>query len=582
MAGAVFDRRHGGVMDRRAPVRQPAGVRPWLWAGLVFAAVLLAYLSRLLLTGQPYLGGGGDTIPTRLLPVSLLRENNFDLDEFAELRAGPELPYYACAIGGHMWSKYPVGGPLLLVPAYAALQAVGVDVCGDAATRNRAAGAFAAIFSALSVLVVFRTYAPRGAGRALAVAGLYAFGTGVWPTCAQDLWQHTFGVLFLALCVLCLERGAGDDRWLGWMGLPAGLLFLVRPGNGLLVAILGWAVLRRRPTRLIFFAVLGLPFLAFTLGYNLSVFGHLFGGYAVEASCLRPWDYFAEGLAGLLVSPSHGLLVYSPVLLLGTAARRSDADPDARFVCRTLALLLIGHLLLFSSYVCWDGGYCFGPRLLLEVMPAAAGLLWHAWPRLTAGRAWRAALVVLGIWSVWANGVGYVFGWYDWCAHPAVDRCPGRLWDWRDNPLACAVWGLPDRCPHPLQRGGEHFDVDGVEFEQGRGWAYAPGQLLVVGREAELLVECHGLPAGMVVLSLQAEPGPDRQEVIAHVDGEERARAVLSGTTPTRLVVRLRPEERRRPARLALNFSACRRDSVLDIRPFAGAVLGVYVGFYER
>ena len=42
----------------------------------------------------------------------------------------------------------------------------------------------------------------------------------------------------------------------------------------------------------------------------------LLGGYRSEAAGIRPLQQ-CEGLAGLLVSPSRGLLVYSPVLLLG-------------------------------------------------------------------------------------------------------------------------------------------------------------------------------------------------------------------------------------------------------------------------
>jgi hypothetical protein len=577
-----------------------------------FAAVLLVYLSRLLVTGEPAVSSA-DTLPTRYVPVSVLREGNFDLDEFPELRTGARLPYYLFAARGHVWSQFPVGGPLLLVPAYAVLQFVGVDVLGDTATRDWIGNALAALLSALSALVVYRTYAARGSGRALMIAGLYAFGTGVWPTCAVDLWQHTFGVLFFALCVLCLERAGDDDRWLAWMGLPAGLLFLVRPANGLLVAILAGAVLRRRPARLLPFALLGLPCLAFTLWYNLALLGHPFGAYGPEAGGLRPWSNLLEGLPGLLISPSRGLLIYSPVLLLGVFAVRPDLerlatlyrswvtrqsdDPSckdgktqppaalashARFVCPTLALLAGVHLLTYSSYTQWYGGYCFGPRFLLEVMPALAGLLWHAWPRVTATHVGRFVLAAAAAWSVLANGSGYVLGWGVWCSTPDLGRCPGRLWDWRDNPLACAVWGLPEHCLHPLQRGTPHFDVSGVDFELGRGWSSERDDLVMVGREAELLVDCHGLPAGLVVLTMTGEKGIDQQEVTAYVEGEPRARAQLSSGLPQTMAVPVRPDERDRTLRLELHFSSSRRRSALDMRPLAGALRGVRVGFYGQ
>ena len=45
-------------------------------------------------------------------------------------------------------------------------------------------------------------------------------------------------------------------------------------------------------------------------------------------------------------------------------------------------------------------------------------------------------------WSVLVNGAGYVVPWGCWCNHPDVDRCPARLWDWRDSPWAAAFLGF--------------------------------------------------------------------------------------------------------------------------------------------
>src|SRR4051812_15345846 len=92
----------GGGMDRHALARLSWWNRPWISGGLVFAAVVLIYVSRILITGRA-LPVCGDTIPTHLLPVSLLREGNLDLDEFTELRAGRDLPYYLSAAHGHVW-----------------------------------------------------------------------------------------------------------------------------------------------------------------------------------------------------------------------------------------------------------------------------------------------------------------------------------------------------------------------------------------------------------------------------------------------------------------------------------------------
>jgi hypothetical protein len=291
---------------------QPAPGRPrdrlWLIAAGLFLAVFVLFSSRLLLGNKPIFGGWGDTVCTRFLPVSLLTEGNLDLDEFAALRPRGECPYFLVPLNGHYYSAFPVGGAVLLVPAYALAQAAGLDVRKDEQARDLLAGYAAALLAALSVLVVFLTYARRGVGRALIVALAYGLGTGVWPVCAQDVWQHTFGILFVAIALYLLERGVESPRCLGWAGLPAGLLFFVRPANGLVVALLGLYVLLRRPRQLVRFALLGAPFLAVTLAYNLGVLGHLFGAYSDEAAGILPWRNLGQGLPGLLARPARELI----------------------------------------------------------------------------------------------------------------------------------------------------------------------------------------------------------------------------------------------------------------------------------
>ena len=52
----------------------------------------------------------GDTIPARYLPLSLVRELDFDLDEFPFLYEST-LPYYLTSRYGHIISAYPPGPP---------------------------------------------------------------------------------------------------------------------------------------------------------------------------------------------------------------------------------------------------------------------------------------------------------------------------------------------------------------------------------------------------------------------------------------------------------------------------------------
>src|SRR5712691_9843790 len=63
-----------------------------------------------------------DSIPARLLPFSLLREGNLDLDEFgfgsASQSQASSLPYFVVATRGHIMSFYPVVLPVVISPLY--------------------------------------------------------------------------------------------------------------------------------------------------------------------------------------------------------------------------------------------------------------------------------------------------------------------------------------------------------------------------------------------------------------------------------------------------------------------------------
>lgn len=552
----------------------------WRSAAALFGMTLLIYLSRPLLTGGPFLANL-DNLPTELIPISLLKEGNFDLDEF--FPAGADKPYVITRIGEHCYSASPVGGAVLLTPVFAVLSWIGVDVLGNHAVRQWVVGTMAALLSALSVLIVYWTYARRGPRRALVIAAIYGFGTGVWPMCSLDLWQHTFGVLFMSLGVLCLERGWDNPRWLGWLGLPVGLLFFVRPGNALLVCLFGVAVLVRDRRRLVMFALLSVPFLAAILTYNLSLSGNLFGEYRDEAAAINPLSTMMEGLPGLLVSPARGLLLYSPVVLLGIFSLTRTLEPERRSLRLILAAMIVGQLLLYGSYGHWYGGYCYGPRFLLETMPACAALMWHAWPRIVANLRGRVAFTALAAWSVLASAIGYVIPWGLWCGHSDLDRCHGRLWDLRDNPLVTAFASLPPRSEHELRPGGQVIDLDGVSVEFGRGWTQnVVGRMEAMGSEAELLIDFRGRPVGMIVLMMQGEAGlSGPQMVTARLDGAVCGRITLSAARPQPFAIAIRKEDLAGGVhRLTLEFSEWRRRSLFDIRLYAAQVQGIEVGLW--
>ncbi len=90
----------------------PAAKQRALVAFLMGLFCFLVYLTNLNAMGN------GDSWPARLLPFSILREGNLDLDEFKGL-VDSGAYFLNPTRDGHLASRYWLGTPILVTPLYA-------------------------------------------------------------------------------------------------------------------------------------------------------------------------------------------------------------------------------------------------------------------------------------------------------------------------------------------------------------------------------------------------------------------------------------------------------------------------------
>ena len=74
-----------------------------------------------------------------------------------------------------------------------------------------------------------------------------------------------------------------------------------------------------------------------------------------------------EGLAGLLISPSRGLFVYSPVLAFALWGVFLAWRRPGLAILRPFSLAAAVILIIQSKWFCWWGGYSFGYRIILDI-----------------------------------------------------------------------------------------------------------------------------------------------------------------------------------------------------------------------
>ena len=380
-----------------------------------------------LVGGWRYLGSG-DTVPAELLPLSILGDGDLAFDEF--VHRGRQLPYWFQEVRGHALSSYPILPGLLNVPVYAVAGAFGVPLYED---RFRLSLITVALLTAGSVVFMHRCLLRVCASllEANLFAFAYFFGTTVWSVAGKGLFQHGPSLFFLTLALLLLLRAGPSDTALA--GLVLGFAVINRPTNLLIALPLAvFAVRERRRGIAGFFALAAVPALLHAV-YAWRYFGTPFtSGQPIGLE--RFHGDWREGLGGLLLSPSRGLFVFSPFLLLAIPAAVACFRRGEPAFYRYLVVAVVLEVALHSKWDNWWGGHTFGYRLLIEIVPLLVLILARQWRRLARSPGVPAVFgALLGI-SVAVNALGaFVFpsGF-----NANIDLEPWRLWSVRDSELA--------------------------------------------------------------------------------------------------------------------------------------------------
>jgi hypothetical protein len=423
----------------------------------------------------------GDSLPAALIPFSILLDHSMTLDRF-----GPYLRdhvWYAKLVtrqvGGHWYSVYPIGGPVLATPLYVPVVCVPWVRRQDAATLvavARIAEKFVAVAlaaaAAVLLLALLRRMLPER--EAWLMTLVFALGTGNWSTASQALWQHTYGEVAILGCLYAIDRweeGLADARWEWVAGFCAGCALTIRPSNiALPVALAVVLSLRRTGPRTwirVFAPVTGAG--ALTAASNLAVFGRVSGGYPPSLG-----GHFLEGLAGVLFSPGRGLLVYTPVAVFALAAlfrRARESGGRHRMVIAAAGVFSVCDIGIVAFWPAWWGGYCWGPRLLTDILAPLMILVAAGLPALR-GSGWKWAFTVAVVYGLVIQAIGvYCYPEGRWDRLPvSVDSHPERLWDWKDNPIARTVRGGIASEPYAV-----------VEAAARGGWTAAARKLRELG-----------------------------------------------------------------------------------------------------
>ena len=364
-------------------------------------------------------------------------------------------------VGGRLYSKYGPGQSIAAIPLWLVGRALAslVPPSFGAELPVMAASTLPAIAVALSAALLLLTALELGAslGGAIALALVYSVATPALVYATQWFSEPLTGCALLAAFYLLL-RDRRLPTWWGPLAAGAATACAVATRSEVLVlmpAMVVYAVLStgpqpgRRRQRLLGMLVPLVMTLAALGFYNLARFGSpLETGYSYgdvfayrDTHPTHSLDSFVQGVYGLVLSPGKGLLEYAPVMALAPfaavilwARRRAETA----LLLALIGLQVAGHANLLIS---WLGGWSWGPRFLVPVLPfmmlllvplfEARGQL-HWPPRWNLSRA-RGLFAVLALAGVLVQLPAVVIHephiyLYDqfplYCAHRDVNHCP--------------------------------------------------------------------------------------------------------------------------------------------------------------
>ena len=346
---------------------------------------------------------------------------------------------------GHTYNYFPLGPSIISLPIVAYFRQQGADMRTWDNDQLQLQ-----IASVTSVMMLLITYATArnflGQGESILLAFVATWGSGYISTMGTALWSINYTTVAIGFSLYLLTRQKNPNWVYYLLGVLLFIAFFNRASAATFILVVflyllwfDWRHFLRTGI------VAGLLLLLF-LGWSQWTFGSWLPAYfSSNRLAIDRGFTFLSAVYGNLFSPSRGIFVFSPFLLLGLfgvglAWRKLTHRP---FILLSL-FWFISSILLIARSTNWWGGFSFGPRILVENLPALVLLLILAWQEIFAEHSstlkrWSVVFFLLtggiGIWIHAYQGLyNPVPKYWNGIVRPlpsAHEKGWGELFDWR-------------------------------------------------------------------------------------------------------------------------------------------------------
>lgn len=359
----------------------------------------------------------------------------------------------------HYVSAFPIITALLALPIYIIPVLLNMPITWDnLILLSHVSSAFIMALSVVAFYILLKKHFISDKHKLKLLTSIYAFGTINFALVSQALWQHGAVQLFVILALyfffntLDLKiKSIGkyyDQIFLS--GLCFGFAILSRPTSAIVIPIISILLVYKLyfekykliPSIKLFISyILGFipPALFFYL-YNSIFYKNISNqGYANQLT--TGWlSRFPEGFLGLWLSPSKGILVYSPIFLfifistylcIKEIRKNKTYEVNLKYILFGVIVLL--HTLILGKWKHWYGGWSFGYRMAADVIPFFV-LLIVPFIKSNYFEKYKRIFYVLIAISILVEISGLAF--FDGIWHAAYDRGfidTGWLWSLKDS-----------------------------------------------------------------------------------------------------------------------------------------------------
>jgi hypothetical protein len=186
--------------------------------------------------------------------------------------------------------------------------------------------------------------------------------------------------------------------------------------------------------------------------YNISALGSIFGGSSgqatdVAAGISSPFVHqtfsILVNFSGFLFSPNRGLFIFCPILILsiwGYYSLYRNPSPDTFQKILLLFLpFMAGTVLVYSAFSVWYGGWGYGPRYLIGLLPVLSFYTGYGivsllgWGKTIPGkRIVTGIILLLVVISVVIEAIGaWAYPYSSW----DKDLGNEKAWNWSDSQI---------------------------------------------------------------------------------------------------------------------------------------------------